>query len=163
MVFGLYLVGILFLILPVLLINFIKGMREFSSWNIEICNFNKILVSIILLIVVVISIIQTNFHTIQLLCIPLLAIVFFKKDIAELNKNIGLLEIISIYTFSFLLFYFAFGFPQTDSDINVFYDFHYYAKLSQNPEELHRFYTDDSFFTHNNGIEQVSSGLNFNL
>ena len=131
MVFGLYLVGILFLILPVLLINFIKGMREFSSWNIEICNFNKILVSIILLIVVVISIIQTNFHTIQLLCIPLLAIVFFKKDIAELNKNIGLLEIISIYTFSFLLFYFAFGFPQTDSDINVFYDFHYYAKLSQ--------------------------------
>jgi hypothetical protein len=127
----LFVFGILFLLLPFVFYNLIKFRGKSIFRKIEINQFNIIILSTFLLIVLLTAVIQTSFQTIQLLSLPILVILFLKNQRTEPKHQISLLEIISVFTFSFLLFFVAFGLPQTASDINIHYDIHYYAKLSQ--------------------------------
>lgn len=129
--FSLLVFGILFLLLPFVIYNLLKSRGKLIFRNIDINQFNKIVLSTFLFIVVLNALIQTSFQTIQLLSLPLLAILIFRKQSSEIKHQINLLEIISVFTFCFLLFFIAFGLPKTASDINIYFDIHYYAKLSQ--------------------------------
>jgi hypothetical protein len=137
MFLSLFVLGLLFLLLPLVFDNLIKHRSLLMFRKIEINDFNKIIQCTFLLIVVLTALIQTRAQTIQLLSLPLLAILIFKKQSTQFKHQISLVEIISVFTFSFLLFFVAFGFPQSTSDINLHYDIHYYAKLSQKIMEAH--------------------------
>jgi hypothetical protein len=129
-----FLVGLLFFCICFITLNFIdllRGRNSFLTYKLSLTNFNSFGIIIFLLIVASTALIQTGFQTIQLLSLPLLAILIFKKQKTESKHQITLLEIFSVFTFSFLLLYVAFGFPDTAGNINIHYDIHYYAKLSQ--------------------------------
>jgi hypothetical protein len=123
--------GLFFLCIPFFLSRYTSRSSENLVWQTDLIGFNKSSLFLVILIASLTAIYFTNFQTIQLLSLPLLVVLIRKVNINAIHFKINLLELFVVYSFSFLLIFIALGQPGSASDINIHYDIHFYAKLSQ--------------------------------
>lgn len=126
-----FIFGLFFLCIPFFLSRYISRSSENSVWQTDLVRFNKSCLLLIILIASLTAIYFTNFQTIQLLSIPLLVVLVRKVNLKSINFKINLLELFVVYSFSFTMIFIALGQPGSATDINIHYDIHFYAKLSQ--------------------------------
>ena len=126
-----FLIGIFFLTVAFFVSKLKSGGNQETFFATDLTRFNKIAINLFILIASLTAIIQTNFQSIHLLAIPLIGLIMLKKKSKNFNYRITILELIIVFSFSFLLLFFAFGMPMAANEINVHYDVHFYAKLSQ--------------------------------
>jgi hypothetical protein len=126
-----FLIGIFFLTVAFFVSKLKSGGNQETFFATDLTRFNKIAINLFILIASLTAIIQTNFQSIHLLAIPLFGLIMLKKKSKNFNYRITILELIIVFSFSFLLLFFAFGMPMEANEINVHYDVHFYAKLSQ--------------------------------
>jgi hypothetical protein len=126
-----FIFGLFFLCIPFFLSRYTSRSSENLVWQTDLIGFNKSSLSLVILIASLTAVYFTNFQTIQLLSLPLLVVLFRKVNINAIHFKINLLELFVVYSFSFLLIFIAIGQPGSASDINIHYDVHFYAKLSQ--------------------------------
>jgi hypothetical protein len=123
--------GLFFLCIPFFLSRYNSRSSEILFWQTDLIRFNKSSLLLVILIASLTAIYFTNFQTIQLLSLPLLVVLIRKVNINAIHFKINLLELFVVYSFSFLLIFIALGQPGSATDINIHYDIHFYAKLSQ--------------------------------
>lgn len=126
-----FLIGIFFLTVAFFISKLKSGGNQETVFTTDLTRFNKIAINLVILIASLTAIIQSNFQSIHLLAIPFIGIIVFKNKSKTFKYKITILELLIVFSFSFLLLFFAFGMPMAANEINVHYDVHFYAKLSQ--------------------------------
>jgi hypothetical protein len=126
-----FLIGIFFLTVVFYASKLKSDNNQETLFATDLTRFNKISINLFILIASLTAIIQTNFQSIHLLAFPLLGLIIFKSKPKTFKYKITILELLIVFLFSFLLLFFAFGMPSAANEINVHYDLHFYAKLSQ--------------------------------
>jgi len=126
-----FVIGLIFLGVPFFLSGIKSKLSVVSLWQTELTRFNKFSIFFFILISSITAIYHSGFQTIQLISLPLIAVLAWKINFGQSKFKITLIELIIVFSSSFLLVFLAFGLPLSAKEINIYYDFHFYAELSQ--------------------------------